>query len=326
MKKRVLLAALALLALQSLVFAQAKTSLNVQSNQAGARVYLNDNLAGYTSPNFSTLVVPGQYRIRVTKDGFSDFSTTVVVGQSPVTIIAYLGGPPPSQPPKPPVTPPPPPAAKHQLSVESNVGGAQVYLNGAYAGTTPFSAMLMPSTYSIVIRLDGYEEYTRTVKLGESYRLHATLNPVSLPVYIDASNVPGATIYRDSSLMGNVPYRGAWMPGSYSIRITAPGYADFTDRIFMSGPLTMQVSLTPLLIDYEIRIPEPFATLAGKSVGFRDLQIYLDGRHLDSPFGKAVQGTHRMTIFFGDLRFETDFDLAPGRFALIEPKFGISIR
>jgi len=321
-----LLVALALVALQGLVFAQSKTSLNIQSNQVGAKVYLNDNLAAYTSPNFSTLVVLGQYRIRVTKDGFREFSTTVVIGQSPITIIANLGGPPPPQPPKPPSNPPSPPSTKHQLSIESNVGGAQVYLNGAYAGTTPFSAMLMPSTYDIVIRHDGYEEYSRTVRLGGSYKFYASLNPMALPVYIDAANAPGGSVYRDSTLMGSLPYRGAWMPGNYSIRITAPGYADFTDRVFMTGPLTMQVSLTPFLIEYEIRIPEFFATFAGKSVGFKDLQIYLDGRRLDSPHGKAVQGMHRMTIFLGEFRFETEFELAPGRFAMIEPKFGITIR
>ena len=329
MRKKLLLAVLALIAISGLVFAQAKTSLNVQSNQVGARVYLNDNLAGYTTPNFSTLVVPGLYRIRVTKDGFPEFKTTVVVGQSPITIMANLGGggtPPMPQPPQPPIPQPNPPSVKHQLSIETNVGGAQVYLNGSFAGTTPFVSFLHPGTYYIVVRMDGYEEYTKTVKLSGSYRFYASLDPLSLPVYIDVANVPGAMIYRDSTLIGGAPYRGNWMPGNYSIRITAPGFADYNDRISLSGPLTLQATLFPLLIDYEIKIPETFATFEGKPVSFKDVEIYLDGRRLESPFGKAIPGNHRITLFLGNLRFETDFQLTAGRIASIEPFFGINTR
>ncbi|HWR10193.1 MAG TPA: PEGA domain-containing protein [Rectinemataceae bacterium] len=341
MRKRALLSMLVLLvALPGFVFAQAKTSLNVQSNQSGARVYLNDKLAGYASPNFSTLVVPGNYTITVTKDGFSEFKTTINVGNSPVTIFANLSGkpsqpiPPPSQPPQPPRPQQPnppnpqpfPPIARHQLSIESNVDGAQVYLNGAYAGRTPFVSYLHPGTYSILLRLDGYEEYSRTVNLGGSYQIRATLSPISLPVFINAANVSGASLYRDSTFIGNLPYRGDWMPGNYTLRIVAPGYADYVDRVFLNGPLTIQVSLSPLIVDYQIAIPELFATLAGRPIRFQDVAVYLDGRRLDSPFGKALPGTHRITLLLGDLRFEADFELLPGKIASIEPFLGVNIR
>ena len=322
-----LLFAFILVAFGGLVFAQTKTSLNIQSNQVGARVYINDNLAGYTSPSFSTLVVPGLYRIRVAKDGFPEFKTTVVIGQSPITIVAYLGGStlPAPPPPQPPLPQPVPPMVKHQLSIDTNVGGAQVYINGAFSGITPFATFMHPGNYYVVIRLDGYEDYTKTVNLGGSYRIHASLKPLSLPIYIDATNVPGAAIYRDSALVGSVPYRGNWMPGTYSIRITAPGYADYAERVTVTGPLTMQISLAPLLVDYEIRIPEFFATLDGETIQFRDVKLYLDGKRLESPFGKAVPGTHRITMYISDLRFETDFELTPGKLASLEPFFGISV-
>ena len=338
MRKRTFLAAFVLLvALPGLIFAQAKTSLNVQSNQTGATVYLNDKLAGYASPNFSTLVVPGTYKIKVAKDGFSDFSTTIHVGNTPITVYANLGGrpsqppapppqPPAPQPQKPPFPQPVPPAPRYQLSIESNVGGAQVYLNGSYSGNTPFVSYLHPGTYSVTVRLDGYEDYTRTIKLNGSYQIRANLNPVSLPVYISATNVTGASLYRDSTYIGSLPYRGEWMPGNYTIRIVAPGYTDYIDRISLNGPLTMQLSLSPNFVDYQIAIPELFATLAGRPIGFQDMTIYLDGRRLDSPFGKVIPGTHRFTLMLGDLRFETDFDVLPGKFATIEPFLGISIR
>jgi hypothetical protein len=260
MRKRLLFAAIALIALNGMLTAQAKTSLSVQCNQERAGVYLNESLIGYTSPNFSALVFPGKYSIRVSKEGFSDFRTNIVVGRSPVTIIANLGG---SA--LPGRTPPPQvqpfhPAATSQLTVDSNVPGALVYLNGSFAGETPFVSFLNPGTYSVVIRLEGYEEYSSTVKVNGRNQVHATLVSKSR------------------------------------------------------------------FVDYEIRIPEYFTVKGKKPAQFNDLEIYLDGKRLQSAFGKTTSGTHRLTLVSRDLRLENNFELAPGKPASIELFLGISVR
>lgn len=321
MKKKaigVLFALFALLAFQNPVFAQVKTSLTVQSDQHGAKVYLNDRLAGFTSPGFSTFVSPGLYFIRLTKEGFPDFRTTVVVGKNPITIVANFGGMP--------VPPHAPAPWQHQLIVDANVRGAQVFINGAFAGTTPYTGFLNPGTYAVTVRFPGYEDYSRSIRLAGSYRLYASLTPLPYPVYIDVSNVPGAQIYRDSLYIGTTPYHGAWMPGTYYVRIIAPGYDEYVDQVSVSGPLTMQVSLAPALVDYEIKIPDFFLSQAGRILSFADFQVYLDGRKLDSAYGKALSGVHRLTIFLNDVRLEADFVLSSGRPAIIEPFFGIKVQ
>jgi hypothetical protein len=243
--------------LPAVLFAQAKTSLDLRCDQTGARVYIGDKLVGYTSPNFSTLILPGSYTIRVAKEGFPDFQTSVIVGQSPVTIIATLGW---SRPPAPlPPMPQPP-------------------------------------------------------------------SPRSFPIYIDASNAARASLYRDSTLIGSLPYRGDWRPGVYSLRITAPGYGDYVDRIVLNAPLTMRINLPALYVDYEIKLPQFFATRDGRPFEFKDMDIYLDGQYLASPFGKTSAGTHRLIVFLRDLRFEADFELSAGKYAVIEPFLGIRIR
>lgn len=244
------------------LFAQTKTSLNLRCDQSGARVYIDDKLLGYTSPNFSTLILPGNYTIRVAKEGFPDFQTSIIVGQSPVTIITTLGW---SRPPAPlPPTPQPP--------------------------------LPQPS------------------------------NPRSFPVYIDASNVARASLYRDSSFIGTLPYRGDWKPGVYTLRISAPGYGDYLDKIMLNAPLTIRVNLPALFVDYEIKLPQLFATRDGRPVEFKDMDIYLDGQRLSSPYGKTTSGTHRIMVFLRDLRFEADFELEAGKYAAIEPYLGVKIR
>jgi hypothetical protein len=258
--KKGILAVIAFVALSGLVFAQAKTSLSVRCDQMGAGVYLNDSLIGYTSPNFSALVSPGQYSVRVSKDGFHEFRTTVIIGKSPITILATLGGM--ASPGGAQMSPPQPfhPEVMSQLTVDSNVKGAQVYLNGSFAGETPFVSFLDSGTYSIVVRLEGYEDYTNMVKVNGHYQLYATLAPKSR------------------------------------------------------------------LIDYEIKIPEYFTVKGKNPARFSDLEIYLDGKRLESAFGKTTPGSHRLTLVSRDLRLENNFELVPGRAASIELFLGVSVR
>ena len=341
MIKKISLVLAAFLVLAAPLFAQNKTSLNIQSNVTGARVYLNDKLAGYTTPNFSLLVVQGTYRLRVTKDGYPDFATTVMVGQNPVNIVANLGGGSaggPSTLPPPTTVPPPPPVVKHQLTVESDRWGTQVFINGSFVGNTPFNTVLNPGTYTVVLRLDGFEDHVRTVSLNGPSRIQATMQPRAVSVYIDAQNAPGTAVYRDSVLVGTTPYQAVWMPGNYTIRLSAPGYMEYVDKIALSGPLTLQMSLVPIMVDFEIRLPEFVAASPGNSGSaggpnsqgkpFRspDIELYMDGRRLDSAFGRAAPGKHRLTMIFGGYRFESDFELVAGKPVLIEPFLALSVR
>jgi hypothetical protein len=65
--------------------------LRVFVNEAGATVYLDDELLGTSPLAAATRVDIGQRRIRVTKDGFTDYaSTTVVSGTADVQVSAHL--------------------------------------------------------------------------------------------------------------------------------------------------------------------------------------------------------------------------------------------
>lgn len=303
--------------------AQARTSLNIQSNQNGAQVYLNGSPQGYATPSFSALVTPGLYQIRLTKNGYSEFKTTVVVGQSPITIVATLT---PFSPPPAPPPPPPPAPAQYQFSINSSVVGARVYLNGIYMGLTPFFSFVAPGTYSVLVSYDGYVTYEDTVRLFSPYQIYAEMAPLAYPVYINVPSIPGAGIYRDSVFMGAAPYRGTWAPGTYSIRVAAPGYADYLEKRTLSGPLTLQIALNQAFVDYEIKIPVFFSHKNGKPLQFKDFEVYLDGKRLSAPFGKTTAGSHKIVFVFDSLRFEGDFELPSGKTAYIEPYLGVSVR
>jgi formylglycine-generating enzyme required for sulfatase activity len=55
--------------------------------------------------------------------------------------------------------------ATGRLTVKSNVGGAKVYIDGAYEGESPVSATLKPGTYSIILKKAGYPDATENVRV-----------------------------------------------------------------------------------------------------------------------------------------------------------------
>ncbi|MFZ2634966.1 MAG: PEGA domain-containing protein [Rectinemataceae bacterium] len=322
MKRKFIAMTLFLLIAGTALFAQAKTSINVQSNQVGARVYLNDNLAGYTNPNFSALVVPGLYTVRVTKDGYPEFRTTVSVGSSPINLVANFGNS------TPPTIPPPQVITKYPLSINTDRQGAEVYIDGKYYGRAPLNLSLQAGSYRIAIRLQGYSDFEQRIQLNGHYALYATMQPLVYGVYIEVPNIQGALVYRDSTLLGTAPYGGAWPQGEYLLRVVAPGYADYLESVRLFSPWNARISMTPLYVDYEIRVPDGFFPRdykESKGKSWKDYELFFDGQRVESPFGKAAAGIHQLSLYAGVLRLETQIELKPGKSVVIEPFFGAKV-
>jgi len=77
-----------------------------------------------------------------------------------------------------------PKASKAYLSVESNVSGAKVLVDGSYIGTTNLSGIkISPGEHSVRVEKDGYEPYSKRVlfKAGRSMSLTVFLDPKTPP-------------------------------------------------------------------------------------------------------------------------------------------------
>ena len=270
---KIALASLILLAFASHTFAQVKVSLTVQANVQNAQVYIDDNLAGYASPNLSLLIFPGTYTIRVVKDGYQEYRTTITAGTAPITLFATLSGGTPQTPstPSSPSTPPsPPPYTLHppitipepgfQLSIDANIDGARVYIDNVYVGITP-------------------------------YRV---------------------TLYR----------------GGHVIRISAPGYADYTESLYLYRSMALSAYLSPLPIAYEIRLPDnlqlEWKTNNKYHDKFQGIELSFDGRRLDSLRGEILPGRHTIALDYYNLRLEDTFEVEPGRPVTLQ--LGLEVR
>ncbi len=329
------LIALAVLAAGT-VFAQNpnKIYLTIQSNQIGAQVYINDRPVGSTNPNFSYLVQQGQqYTIRVSKEGYPDFKTTVNVGSAPITVIANFG---PGSPPLPPLPPPPPPTTtttiplpppppRFSLTVKSNAPGSQVFINGTYAGNAPFSTSIAPGSYALTVRAEGYSEFRQNIIVNGTITVTASLFPLGYDVGIDSPGVRGADVYRNSTWVGTTPYRDTWSPGYYSIAVTASGYTDFHEDFTLSGPKYIKANLQPSSVPYEIRLPESLVDRESKGFGRKQFRILIDENQVFSLYGSILPGRHTFSLEIGSVSFDSTFQVLQGKPCIIEPNFTIAV-
>lgn len=149
--------------------------IQVSSTPPGAVVYLDGNYKGFTPPNDHLDIIdlaPGTYTLSLTKLGYLDYSTSVTL--PPGKIIPVNATLVPS-----PVTP-----TVATAEIVSTPSGAEVYINNAFLGITPFvSQNVTPGTYTIELRLQGYTPFTTTgtVQAGQDVRVIAALTPVATP-------------------------------------------------------------------------------------------------------------------------------------------------
>ncbi len=96
---------------------------------------------------------------------------------------------------------------RYRLSVNSNVGGAEVYLNGSRVGTTPFSGRYEADSYSIRVSSSGYQDWNRTVNISSNQSLNAQLQRV---VKSKSKAQPPAKPVADDSNRGGIPVTFYW--------------------------------------------------------------------------------------------------------------------
>jgi hypothetical protein len=245
-KKTVLLLLLAALLAASVApgFAQTRGAFAIICNLTGARVYLNGELAGYTKPTFSALLKPGTYRVRVTMDKYRPFETVVTMSGNPLNLPVNLV-------PEGPVLP----AGRFELRISANVAGAQVYLNNAPVGPTPLSLRVDRGNYSVRVSAPGYQDYLAAVNVAGPTAVNAVLQGHLLQLAVNC-NVAGAQIYVNNALVGTAPFVGSFAPGSYTVRASAPGYADVSTVVNLNGnraiSLTLQGRLLQLAVNCNV--------------------------------------------------------------------------
>jgi len=207
-------------------------ALTISANVPNAQVLLNGNPAG--NAPFSSQVPPGSYTVTVRAPGYLDYNQNIVVS-GPSQVNAVLQ----------PVT--------YALTVNANVAGADVIINGSALGKVPYSALALAGGYTIVVRAPGYDDYSQTIVVSGPVQVNALLQPsqaswkVSIPEALVNKSLKGGhwnqiQIYVDGVLQkGDL---GQVLPGKHLLRIVSGGLSYETAIDFLAGK---QYSIEPAM-------------------------------------------------------------------------------
>jgi hypothetical protein len=283
-------------------------SISVNANIPGADVYINGANVGRAPLNYA-VPANGTYSVQVRAPGYNDFSTNVTVS-GPVQVNATLT----------------PQIINYSISINSNVQGAEILINGNRAGTTPFSAQVPAGSYTVLVRAPGYFDFTQNVVVNGPIQVNATLQGMTYQLSVDAANYRGADVFINGNQAGKTPFVGMLQPGTYSVVVRAPGFSDYAATATMNGPQNIVAALQPAAASWQIALSEAYTNKDLKGGHWSHIQIYVDGALQKAPSGQVLAGRHVIRLVSGGLSVETTVEFQPGRTYTFEPVMGLTVK
>jgi len=207
-------------------------SVSVSANVTGANIYVDNRLVG-NAPTTIGKLTTGNHTVRVTANGYEDFSTTVNVRanqRTPLTVTLQRE------------------VRSGNVAVNTNVA-ADVYLNGKLYGRSDVTLRDIPEgTYALKLVANGYETYTSniTVRAGQTLPVNVTLQAQRYSVRI-TSNVNGALVFVNGKQAGTIQNGAASFsltPDNYEFVVIAPGYYVKSARVNLGSNSNIDFDLT----------------------------------------------------------------------------------
>lgn len=194
-----------------------------------------------------------------------------------------------------------------KLTVTTKPPGARVFINGQYAGSTPFSKPVKGGGSRVAVELAGQrDERDVVLEFGEPKAIDFTLRTVAPAVgptgTLEITGAPeGASVSVDEQTVGTLPAKVDVVPGQHTIKVTQYGYTPFetTATVAMSqttGVLALLVKEgegvagpgTPVIqLGYMFGIGGGVDVLHGLPIGLFDFGLRAGQYDLAVRIGKA---------------------------------------
>ena len=131
------------------------------------------------------------------------------------------------------------------LSVSSNPLGATVTIDGIEWGETPQNIDIPIGHHTVVFTKPNYRSDTAQVDIAENLTTDLSRTLVNYAKITFNSSPKGASLSIDGKSVGTTPYTEEMASGDYLIRLTAPKYRTYEQRVHLdSSNPTLDVKLS----------------------------------------------------------------------------------
>jgi hypothetical protein len=185
------------------------------SNVEGGKVYVNDAYSGDTP--LTLKLEFGKYKIRVSKEDYTDFIETYNINTLNFSINANLDK-----------------ERECKLQILSNIKNADVYIDDELKGNTPLNMRIDFDTYELRVSKEGYMDYIETIDVKtREMKIQANLESAVKINLTVLSNISGADVYLNDAKVGKTPLSIKQASGRYRLKVTLPGsgFEDFTTKL-----------------------------------------------------------------------------------------------
>jgi len=212
-------------------------SLIVTSSPVGAMVTVDGSM-GQQAPWTYDAIPSGSHVVRAFLSGYQPYLTMVnvppggtITVNAPLTPLSRVGA----------------------LQVKSSPGGADIYVDGFYSGSTATTVgNLAAGSHFVTLRLAGYKEWLGTIEVPENSLafLDAQLEVASAVTTGDIlvfSDPPGASVFHDGVYQGTTQSGDALdltgiLPGSHTLLFQLQGYQDYTSPVEVQAGAVSRVN------------------------------------------------------------------------------------
>ncbi len=196
----------------SVTLEKAKYGLTIRPEPADAQVRLLNTPTAYQP---GVVLVPGDYEVQVTREGYlaRQFPVRIVDGDVSVQVTLQK-------------VPPPPPPSRYRLTVLTDPPQAAARLLNSQTPYQP-GMQLPPGEYQIEVALDGYESSRIPVRITNSdVMLPVKLKKIEQPATYRLTVQPDPATAQVRLVDSSVAYQPgvALAPGRYTIEVTQSGY------------------------------------------------------------------------------------------------------
>ncbi len=229
-------------------------AVTLTSTPKGAAVRLDGEAAGVTPWRGS--LPSGAHTLALSLEGYEPLTETLQVSAGKAASRSFTLAPLP-----------------RAVSVTSEPAGAEVLLDAAKVGVTPWSGEVSPGRHLLAVQAPGHVAFKKTLQVGPGPQLteHAVLKPELAAVRI-TSTPPGATVTVDGKKVGVTPWSGRLPVGRRAVEVVRPGLVPATDALEVpsgAGTTTKQYALAaqPTQLSLASAPPGAQVLLDGTPVG-----------------------------------------------------------